>query len=272
MPFDVIQFFLVFITTVNAGKLCLNCKAVPQPLDCTDVVECGTHESCYTQRFITYDGITLFNVGCRDHDQCKANPARSVGDVNICTRCCNNTDVCNLDQYCSSEAFAPKPGHVLCFSCPYSLVQPTQCHRITLCGQDQQCSITTTRNLLNEERYQMGCSSNKACQGSGLYCCNNQLCNRHIPTKPIIVNPTSNQHIQVKYHTDVRITCIATGYPVPTIGYEFLHTIPFPTNFVRENDNTLLISNYNKENDGSYHCYAVNTIGTAKVEFTIKGT
>ncbi|XP_063436367.1 uncharacterized protein LOC134717804 [Mytilus trossulus] len=124
-------------TDFDAGQLCLNCKAVPQPLDCTDVVECGTHESCYTQRFITYDGITLFNVGCRDHDQCKANPGRSVGDVNICTRCCNNTDMCNLDQLCSSEAFAPKAGHVLCFSCPYSLVQPTQCHRITLCGQDQ---------------------------------------------------------------------------------------------------------------------------------------
>ncbi|VDI00072.1 Hypothetical predicted protein, partial [Mytilus galloprovincialis] len=85
------------------------------------------------------------------------------------------------------------------------------------------------------------------------------------PAKPIIVNPTSNQHIQVKYHTDVRITCIATGYPVPIIGYEFLHTIPFPTNFVRENENTLLIANYNKENDGSYHCYAVNTIGTASL-------
>ncbi|XP_076081204.1 uncharacterized protein LOC143052125 isoform X2 [Mytilus galloprovincialis] len=147
---------------------CYSCKNLPHPADCGDIVECGAHEICRTEKVISPDGITTFNSMCFDRDQC--NPlsiglgkrqnivglSKRQNSAITCRHCCG-TSFCNKDL-CD----VPKQEHgIRCLSCN-DVLKPSDCKKVEICSQDSQC-YTQAFRFNDETRYRLGCAPKNYC-------------------------------------------------------------------------------------------------------------
>ncbi|XP_063438596.1 mucin-2-like [Mytilus trossulus] len=207
----------VFVWIKNSNlsdAACLDCKGISQPEDCAVVTRCGPHEQCSVEEYVTNDGNTLYDVGCKDTQRCNLNGfgrrqanttasiKREIGTV-VCSECCNSRlfPLCNIAG-CGIKKPTLPVGSKICYKCPIS-IHPDECTQLTLCNKNQSCFITETNNLLGHHRWQHGCIDKQSCpsQSSSAsspcsYCCDmdvcNDQCNKTTVTKPTLKPSTSS--------------------------------------------------------------------------------
>ncbi|VDI63133.1 Hypothetical predicted protein [Mytilus galloprovincialis] len=119
----VVLLFVLYWKCADAVT-CYSCKNLPHPADCGDIVECGAHEICRTEKVISPDGITTFNSMCFDRDQC--NPlsiglgkrqnivglSKRQNSAITCRHCCGtsfcNKDLCDVPKR-NEDSYQPMP-------------------------------------------------------------------------------------------------------------------------------------------------------------------
>ncbi|XP_053388006.1 neurogenic locus notch homolog protein 1-like [Mercenaria mercenaria] len=108
---------LLFFSTTSALQ-CLSCQNVPDKRDCHNLMTCGSHQECYTNRVIDGSRRNLYNLGCVDQYACSQLSQSGLGRreirstypdftfsnsdhkrsvITTCFQCCNNSDGCNLN-------------------------------------------------------------------------------------------------------------------------------------------------------------------------------
>ncbi|XP_052084328.1 uncharacterized protein LOC127721604 [Mytilus californianus] len=214
----------LMITVANAKRRCLEGVRLTSPLDTDIVTECGDHEICSVERYVTNDGLILFNVGCEDRQLCARNNPSIVRPIIgkplvgkrestiICHHCCDDKDLCNMNM-CGVAVTLPI-GSNICYDCPLAM-DANKCNHISLCDQDSACSIKQTRNLIGQPRWTHGCSEKSQCakiaqsnpQGICSFCCDTDLCNRNCTIKSTIAPPTTTT-------TTTTTTTIAPTTPI----------------------------------------------------------
>ncbi|VDI26558.1 Hypothetical predicted protein [Mytilus galloprovincialis] len=215
---------LLVITSANAKIRCLEGVRLTSPLDTTIVTECGDHEICSVERYVTNDGIILYNVGCKDRQYCIANPL-GIGkraETVICRHCCEDKDLCNMNQ-CGARVNLPV-GSTICYKCPLAM-DANKCNHITLCDRDSSCSIKQTQNLIGKPRWSHGCSEKTQCatiaqnnpQGICSFCCDTELCNRNCTIRSTIAPPPTT--------TTTTTTTMAPTTPIPMTAPIITQTI-----------------------------------------------
>ncbi|CAC5362917.1 unnamed protein product [Mytilus coruscus] len=280
---------------------CLQCNSLTQPLDCTHVSECGRNEECYLEKYVTSDGIMLYDVGCTASQLCSTSnkpfgKRASIG-TNICSVCCNDKDVCNIDGHCGAEKFVPPTGSNLCYKCHLS-GRPDSCHQLTLCDQTSVCSLQQVTNILGHTRWEHGCVKKALCSsisqhGSCSYCCDSQLCNNNcsithsVITSPTIASTTTTgrlkhetapivQHFvqhptNIRYGDTVTIQCVVTGNPKPLTDFLVKGRRLGTNEVVDPTTHALTITNFLPYDDGDYRCVATNLLGDDHKDFHLQG-
>ncbi|XP_071140364.1 WAP, Kazal, immunoglobulin, Kunitz and NTR domain-containing protein 2-like [Mytilus edulis] len=289
-------------TPIRHAKIrCLEGVRLTSPLDTSIVTECGDHEVCSVERYVTNDGIIFYNVGCKDRQFCIANPlGPGKGDETlICRHCCDDKDLCNMNQ-CGARVNLPV-GSTICYSCPLAM-DANKCNHITLCDRDSACSIKQTQNLIGKPRWSHGCSEKTQCatiaqsnpQGICSFCCDTELCNRNCtirstiapppttttttmaPTTPInltapIITQTVIQPTNIKYGDTVTIQCIAKGNPKPAIDFLVKGRRLGANVHVDPTTHLLTISNFSPYDARDYRCIASNLLGDVHKDIHIQG-
>ncbi|VDI42718.1 Hypothetical predicted protein, partial [Mytilus galloprovincialis] len=234
-----LMIIISFVVRSAIAIICLDCRLIPQPYDCTTVTECSTNEVCYIEKYETSNGLKtwhLYNVGCKPLNSCTSSgqrlpvvgkrSARKSIDTTKCHECCSDKDICNLEGHCGSANFTKPFGSTLCYDCPLSKHANT-CNQLTLCDSDSACSIKQTRNLLGEARWMHGCSQKSQCttitnsyrQGICSFCCDTELCNRNCTIQSTIApSPTTTT------------TTMASTTPIPQTAPIITQTVILPTN------------------------------------------
>ncbi|XP_071138662.1 uncharacterized protein [Mytilus edulis] len=197
--------------------VCLDCRGLVQPYECTTVTECSTNEVCYIERYETSNGqkTSLYNVGCKPLNFCSSSgpilpvigkrSARKRIDRTTCHECCSDKDICNLEGHCGSKSVTLPVGSTICYSCPLAM-DPNKCNHIALC--DSACSLKQTRNLIGQPRWTHVCSEKSQCatiaqsnpQGVCSFCCDTELCNRNCTIKSTIAPPTTTTTMAPTIH------------------------------------------------------------------------
>lgn len=285
------------VVFLNARR-CLQCNSVTQPLDCSHVSECGRNEECYFEKYVTTGGIIVYDVGCKDTKLCTSShepfgKRRSIG-TSICSACCNDKDVCNIDGHCSAEKFLPPLGSNLCYKCHLS-GRPDSCHQLTLCDQHSVCSLQQVTNYLGHIRWEHGCVKKAVCSslsnhGGCSYCCDSPLCNYNCSTThsvitspsllststaiqqtiPIVIQ-TVIRPTNIKYGETVTVQCLVTGNPKPTIDFLVKGKRLGSNVQVDPTTHVLTISNFLPYNDGDYRCVAANLLGDNHKDIHLQG-
>ncbi|CAC5362921.1 HMCN [Mytilus coruscus] len=274
----------------NANRRCLEGVRLTSPLDTNIVTECGDHEICSVERYVTNDGLILFNVGCEDRQLCARNNPSIVRPIIgnplvgkrdstiICHHCCDDKDLCNMNM-CGVAVRLPM-GSNICYDCPLAM-DANKCNHISLCDQDSQCAQIAQSNP----------------QGICSFCCDTNLCNRNCTIKSTIAPPTTttttttttiapttpipqtapivqhfNQHpTSIKYGDTVSIQCIVSGNPYPTIDF-MVKGRRLGTNVaVDATTHVLTITNFLPYDDGDYRCIATNALGDDHKDFHLQG-
>ncbi|CAG2187839.1 unnamed protein product [Mytilus edulis] len=196
---------------------------VPTPIDCQTVAQCGPNQECYAKQYVTHAGIKLYDLGCIDKLMCSTTvgvlpsgfgkrngnktPLHKRQTSHLCTECCNNKDLCNMNGLCGSQNIALPSGSTLCYNCKETR-QLEDCHDITLCNNHQVCQVHSTTNTQGEVRWHHGCVQKQQCPDLTLpvnscqTCCTSDLCNTNctpstatvtqIYTKPTTVKQTTS--------------------------------------------------------------------------------
>ncbi|XP_063434774.1 uncharacterized protein LOC134716005 [Mytilus trossulus] len=197
--FALVVIFNQYKHTEARGPECLKCDNIDSPTSCTHVVRCQDHEQCFVHKYITDDGHTFFNVGCKDNQVCVAinqvgkreskeidkNPFNqtfedSFNPTVVCEACCQS-DLCNADSNCGSKPLQ-HAGKLLCYSCGF-LPAAQKCNTITMCSIDELCFYEHTYHsgLSNERKWAASCKKKLVCDQLGTTCerkcCNTDICN-----------------------------------------------------------------------------------------------
>ncbi|KAL4238407.1 hypothetical protein ACF0H5_003116 [Mactra antiquata] len=151
-----------------AGIECLSCNGLVSPIDCGNVLTCGSHQQCFIENYITSGGHLRFNLGCRDTLHCSQSdgPDQSLNleqsdDILVCTQCCNST-LCN-SAGCGHPGYSTSRGPV-CYNC-HDQMSIDDCDTISVCGRDEVCMIDRLANdVSHEQRYHTRCELNSACE------------------------------------------------------------------------------------------------------------
>ncbi|XP_069102867.1 uncharacterized protein [Argopecten irradians] len=218
------SFFSIYILLVTAftfhvtdgGQICGICSHIPDPSNCDKVGECGDHEECVVQRYLSSAGFQYYDVGCYSSVSCQTlkgkredllahSPSLRSSDIHLCSSCCNDTKLCNvINGHCNSQAL-DLTGRIICYSCDY-MTSPGQCDKVTSCSSDEQCYIEERKNglsgtLLWTSRCGNGPST---CQSPNISlptvgkkrssatcseCCSYNLCNNQCPIPPPPTTP-----------------------------------------------------------------------------------
>ncbi|VDH99342.1 Hypothetical predicted protein [Mytilus galloprovincialis] len=192
------------------------CSGVPNPTFCTKVVQCGRNEICSMREYVTYDGHTLFDLGCSlpESNKCgssgstifgkrenemfdsnstnknlnvrhlSVNSRSSTGERDTCNQCCHS-DICNAGSLCGTTAF--QHTGTLCFACNYEQ-DPTSCNDIKLCGSGEECFVQQHAVGLGQTSiaWSSSCRRKDVCRlihsvhgpKCTISCCDWDLCNR----------------------------------------------------------------------------------------------
>ncbi|XP_063438578.1 fibropellin-1-like isoform X1 [Mytilus trossulus] len=84
---------------------------------------------------------------------------------------------------------------------------------------------------------------------------------------PVISAPST---VIVKYYTDARLVCNVTGYPTPSVRWEYNQGRNIPG--VKMSGGVMLISNVTSEATGLYVCIATNDIGSSRANIMLEAT
>ncbi|XP_056009280.1 uncharacterized protein LOC125663801 isoform X2 [Ostrea edulis] len=147
-PFIVVTLVIIFWTTIIARVECLYCLSCTEsvsPRHCHRIQKCDAGETCFTRKYTTINGVTVYDTGCTHQSICSANvsavpagdPLSIVTDNSECYECCDG-DSCN-SHGCGSQEYPASRGP-LCFTCE-EVTDPTLCHRVVVCAPDQVSSI-----------------------------------------------------------------------------------------------------------------------------------
>ncbi|XP_076112363.1 uncharacterized protein LOC143080412 [Mytilus galloprovincialis] len=203
-------------TGASGSPICLQCSRVPNPTFCTKVVQCGRNEICSMREYVTYDGHTLFDLGCSLPESNKCGSSGSTifgkreneifdsnstnknqhvrhlsvksrsptGERDICNQCCHS-DICNAGSLCGTTAF--QHTGTLCFACNYEQ-DPTSCNDIKLCGSGEECFVQQHPVGLGQTSvaWSSSCRRKDVCRlihsvhgpKCTISCCDWDLCNR----------------------------------------------------------------------------------------------
>ncbi|XP_033727790.1 uncharacterized protein LOC117317101 [Pecten maximus] len=222
--------FVHFIVMLCGGvytdnKVCYECWHMSHPRDCNIVVECGPHQTCFVNRYVTSDAHVYYNSGCLSSQSChnhhhtylmgrrtpeKMTSITEIDDKDLkrnnpsqhpdCSLCCHqsfcNTNLCETHQVNSTRK--------RCLSCD-SVEQLSDCHTVRGCDVDEMCFSSYYLNTFGEKRYRLGCMRQNVCHHGGdshigetqycSKCCHGEHCNRdlceHAPSTTSSIAPTS---------------------------------------------------------------------------------
>ncbi|XP_053387372.1 protein jagged-2-like isoform X2 [Mercenaria mercenaria] len=109
---------VLFYSSTTSALQCLSCQNVPDKRDCHNLLTCGAHQECYTNRVIDGSRRNLYNLGCVDQYACSQLSQSGLGRremrsaysdltfsnsdhkrsvITTCFQCCNSSDGCNLN-------------------------------------------------------------------------------------------------------------------------------------------------------------------------------
>lgn len=153
----------------NDGPLCYSCDRIPRQRDCNTIVQCGPHEKCYGEHYVTSGGVQMFRSGCKDSSSCSQ---KKRSDFTLCKSCCSG-NYCNI-QTCDVPIKLGKR----CLACD-DVIDPHMCTRDILCDDDQICYTEEIYNANKEKRYRLGCAEKTSCG----YVVAPQVGRRHVLTQ-----------------------------------------------------------------------------------------
>ncbi|CAG2194348.1 HMCN [Mytilus edulis] len=84
---------------------------------------------------------------------------------------------------------------------------------------------------------------------------------------PVISAPST---VKVRYYTDARLVCTITGYPEPTVKWEYSKNKTIPG--AKISGGILVIPNITSEATGLYTCIASNDIGSSRANIMLEAT
>ncbi|XP_071140710.1 leucine-rich repeats and immunoglobulin-like domains protein 1 [Mytilus edulis] len=84
---------------------------------------------------------------------------------------------------------------------------------------------------------------------------------------PLISAPAT---VLVKYYTDARLVCNVTGYPQPSVRWEFEKNRHIPG--AKITGGMMFIPNVTKDATGLYTCIATNSIGSSRANIRLETT
>ncbi|XP_076081843.1 muscle, skeletal receptor tyrosine-protein kinase-like [Mytilus galloprovincialis] len=84
---------------------------------------------------------------------------------------------------------------------------------------------------------------------------------------PVISAPST---VKVRYYTDARLVCTITGYPEPTVKWEYSKNKTIPG--AKISGGILVIPNITSEATGLYTCIASNDIGSSRANIILEAT
>ncbi|CAG2198162.1 IGSF9B [Mytilus edulis] len=269
------------ITSANAKIRCLEGVRLTSPLDTTIVTECGDHEICSVERYVTNDGIILYNVGCKDRQYCIANPLGKLGvgkraETVICRHCCEDKDLCNMNQ-CGARVNLPV-GSTICYKCPLAM-DANKCNHITLCDRDSVINVQQLRKVIPRESVHFVVTRNyvtvtvtiRSTIAPITPITTTCLCNGAIKVTAPIITQTVIRPTNIKYGDTVTIQCIATGNPKPTIDFLVKGRGLGSNVHVDPTTHLLTISNFLPNDDGDYRCIAANLLGDVHKDTHLQG-
>lgn len=147
------------------GPRCFNCEDRIDTTSCSNFTICGSHEKCYTEKYVNSMGSLMVRQGCRAGYICRTKK-RENGIV-TCSECCDG-NYCN-SQGCGFSGFTKNSYTLgpLCLSCHGS--HTTQCFlHIERCSANERC-------LYNSPNSIVGCGGHQACLHN--QCCTGDFCN-----------------------------------------------------------------------------------------------
>ncbi|XP_060064480.1 uncharacterized protein LOC132544848 [Ylistrum balloti] len=205
--FSVLLALLLCFGVYADNKVCYECWHMSHPRDCSNIVECGSNQVCFVERYVTSDAHVYYNSGCLSNQSCHShypilgrreseNTAITKPDVTDlkrynpsqypdCSSCCQsdycNTNLCETHQVNSTKK--------RCLSCD-SVEHPSECHKVIGCDVDEMCYTTYYLHTFGEKRYRLGCMRKHVCDQSGMTnpvethycseCCTGDNCNRDL--------------------------------------------------------------------------------------------
>ncbi|XP_067660704.1 uncharacterized protein [Haliotis asinina] len=181
-------FMVISVLTIYASgqRHCYSCNDRERPQDCENVATCSAGEQCITDKFISEEGHTFFNLGCRPGRVCqilnqfgkRALPGsisrhkRNV--IHLCTKCCDS-DYCNKDL--CADSTPPPTVQNQCYKCD-DLTKTSQCEFLETCEPDEVCFSEEYLNDNGEFRINLGCQRKVVCDALSSALKNNQQAGR----------------------------------------------------------------------------------------------
>ncbi|OWF38884.1 uncharacterized protein LOC110465749 [Mizuhopecten yessoensis] len=216
---SVLSTVLLFGGVFSNGKVCYECYHMSHPRDCNNVVECGSHQVCYVNRYVTSDAHVYYNSGCLSYNSCYSHHGRRESEpasntkVDVtatgirrnnpashpdCSSCCHH-DFCNTNLCETHKVNSTKKR---CMSCD-SVEHLSDCQTVRGCDEDEMCYTSYYLHTFGEKRFRLGCMRNNTCnQGGAVHigetqfcskCCIGENCNRELckdaATPPPITTP-----------------------------------------------------------------------------------
>ncbi|KAL4216365.1 hypothetical protein ACF0H5_024092 [Mactra antiquata] len=179
-----------FASTVYSGQICLSGIDLVSPQDANLVVECGPHETCYLEKYVTPNGFVLSKVGCKDTQYCGASSIASP-NIGVCSECCSD-DLC-APTLCKNGGWPTGTGPI-CYHCQNPLTDPANCPSIKTCGRDGSCGVFKE----STGKYTVQCMEKAICAShystsTCALCCTTNLCNTNCTQHVITTPPTTAQ-------------------------------------------------------------------------------
>ncbi|XP_005104514.1 mucin-2-like [Aplysia californica] len=268
------------------GPWCFACADAFHPAICLNVVQCGEHESCITEKRVSNNGGDLYTTGCKATADCvKRVKKRAVDRALLCSECCDGT-LCNVEG-CGATKIRD-PGRKFCLNCGF-VQHPKDCDTVEHCSQDQQCSMSLQKKLgLNF--YQLDCQPTTSCPAAtatlasnNAFCCDDDLCNSNDlgvdpstytttpkpspgPATASFDDPVYTYNVTHVPGETMDLVCHVRGGPAPTVTWTFSNdttTFDIKTGFKRDasGDSILSVPTPGKSDSGQYTCTADNKLG-----------
>ncbi|XP_045193060.1 uncharacterized protein LOC123549216 isoform X2 [Mercenaria mercenaria] len=238
----IIAIFLNHFLIVVTSYKCLQCDEVPLPNLCEEVGECGAHEVCAVEQYVTAAGSFRYRQSCRDKLEC-GSVQSGLGKRNellTCSECCHG-DLCNAAG-CGEKGFDLAFGPI-CYACPLQ-IGTGSCSKIQQCGRDKYCSIhPVTRLGAPDNLFETKCTEQNMCaardeidssaivgrkRSTCSVCCNSTLCNDY-DSRPCVPSTTTsavNSVTTVTASPTTKTTSVHSGNtsPIQTVSTEKIVT------------------------------------------------
>ncbi|XP_005104480.2 hemicentin-2 [Aplysia californica] len=274
-------------STGAVGPWCFDCKDAFHPAICQDVVQCGEHESCVTEKRLSNNGGELYSSGCKATADCNnATVAVRANPPPLCSQCCTGT-LCN-EGGCGAPQIRDH-GRLFCLKCGF-VKKARDCDQVDMCSVDEVCSMSI-KEQFGFDFLELDCMAKTSCPpdtatlaADKSICCDNDLCNSNElgvdpsiytttpaplpgPASASFDDPVFVYNISHQVDETMDLTCRVRGGPAPTVTWTYSNgsvTLDITTGIRRDpsGDSILSIKTPQKSDSGSYTCKAQNALGT----------